>query len=195
MRQVSRPVRRGLRLASASSPAACHGGPDTAEPAVRYRVVRRVRYRTRRSVDREHGGRNGSAREKEPRQSTGVQQLTRRPLRGRQHHRRREGEAAARLPGCGPTAGGPRMGGEPGRAHGCQRGLQGRPRWHSEADLPTPGQSAWLRVRGDGESPCQGEAASGRCTDRGHQERHAQGGHGPRCTARDTPSCPRASRG
>jgi hypothetical protein len=41
--QGVRPVRRGLRLASAYSPAVCNGGPDKAQPAVRYRVLRRVR--------------------------------------------------------------------------------------------------------------------------------------------------------
>src|SRR2546423_15474196 len=51
----------GLRLASIDSLAACDGGPDTAEPADRSRVVRWVRSRARRSVDRENGGRNVSA--------------------------------------------------------------------------------------------------------------------------------------
>jgi len=41
--QLSRPVLRGLRLASAYSAAVCNGGPDKVEPAVRYRVLRRVR--------------------------------------------------------------------------------------------------------------------------------------------------------
>src|SRR5262245_55623203 len=40
---TARTVLRGLRLASAYSPAVCNGGPDKAEPAVRYRVLRRVR--------------------------------------------------------------------------------------------------------------------------------------------------------
>jgi hypothetical protein len=63
-RACPRPYRRGLRLASAYSPAVCNGGPDKAEPAVRSRVLRRVRSRTRRSVDREHVGRNVSERDK-----------------------------------------------------------------------------------------------------------------------------------
>ena len=33
----------GVGLASAYRPAVCNGGPDKAEPAVRYRVLRRVR--------------------------------------------------------------------------------------------------------------------------------------------------------
>src|SRR5262249_29454216 len=33
----------GVRLASIYSPAVCEGGPDKAEPAVRYRVLRWVR--------------------------------------------------------------------------------------------------------------------------------------------------------
>ncbi len=39
----SRGVLRGLRLASTYNPAVCNGGPDKAAPAVRYRVLRRVR--------------------------------------------------------------------------------------------------------------------------------------------------------
>src|SRR5215510_9575301 len=38
---TARAVLRGLRLASAYSPAVCNGGPDKAQPAVRYRVLRR----------------------------------------------------------------------------------------------------------------------------------------------------------
>ena len=66
------------------------------------------------------------------------------------------------LPGCVPTACGPRMVCEQGRAHGCKRGLKGRTSGQSEEDLITPGQSDWLIVLGDGESPLQGEAASRR---------------------------------
>ena len=116
----------GVRLASIYSPAVCDGGPDKAEPAGRYRVLRGVRSRARRSGDREHGGRNTSAWEKEPRKGSGVKSPTRYPLRGRPHHSRREGEAAAMLPGCVPTACVQGIVEEHGRAHGCKRGLQGR---------------------------------------------------------------------
>jgi hypothetical protein len=49
------------------------------------------------------------------------------------------------------------------------------------------GQSAWLRVLRDGESPLHGEAASRQCTDRGEPERHAKGGYGPLANERQYP--------
>jgi hypothetical protein len=99
------------------------------------------------------------------------------------------------LPGCVPTACVQGMVCEQGRAHGCKRGLKGRTSCQSEEDLITPGQSDWLIVLGDGESPLQGEAASRRWTDRGHHERHAKGGNGPLCKERSNQSCHRDSRG
>jgi len=76
---------------------------------------------------------------------------------------------------------------EQGRARGGKRGLQGWTSGQSEEDLRTHGQSDWLIVLGDGESPLQGEAASRRCTARGHHERHAKGGNGPLYKERNTP--------
>ena len=89
-----------------------------------------------------------------------MKQPTRRPLRGRQYHGSRYGEAAVMLPGCVPTACVQRMVCEQGRARGGKRGLQGWTSGQSEEDLRTHGQSDWLRVLGDGESPLQGDAAS-----------------------------------